>query len=127
MQKKTYIALLFLFLGSGIYVTCRQNVFFLIPLKGTAFLEWMKIDIHHQDGNLFTYILLFCLSDALWYAALLLIQKQFYSQSIIGKVLFYLSIALPFILEFMQYFKVISGTFDIVDIGFYLLTLLILL
>jgi len=125
MKKNIYQALSLFVIGSGIYATCRQNVIFLIPLKNTKLLEWIKIDIHYHSGNIFTYFFLFCLPDALWYLALLLIQIQFHSQSTIGKFLFYFSVVLPFILEFMQYFGVLLGTFDIVDVSFYLLTLLI--
>ena len=124
MQKSTYVALILLVTGSAIYATCRQDVILLAPLRGTKFLECLKIDIQHQKGNIFTYFLLFCLPDVLWYSALLLIQKQYYNQSIAGKGLLYVAMALPFILEFMQYFGVLSGTFDIVDVSFYVLTLL---
>jgi len=127
MKKNTCIALLLLVVGVGIYATCRQDVIFLAPFRETKFLELIKINIHYQSGNYFTYFLLFCLADVLWYIALLLLQKQYYNRSVANKILFYFAAALPFILEFLQYFKVIAGTFDIVDIIFYLLTFLIFL
>ena len=118
MKKETYIAILLLIVGACIYATCRQDVIFLAPLHNTKFLELIKIDIQYQNGNIFTYFFLFCLADVLWYIALLLSQIQFYNRSLANKFLFYFAATLPFILEFLQYFKIIAGTFDIVDIIF---------
>ena len=124
MQKSTYIALL-LIIGGGIYLTCRQDVIFLAPFRETKLLELMKINIRYQAGNVFIYFLLFCLADVLWYIALLLSQIQFYNRSTTNKILFCFAAALPFILEILQYFKIIAGTFDIVDIISYSITFLI--
>ena len=125
MQKSTLWAILLLLIGGEIYVTCRQDVIFLAPFKGTKILDFFKIDISYYDGDILTYFLLFCLSDILWYIALLLLSKHFYnSSSIVSKILFYFTIFLPFLFEFLQYLKILTGTFDIVDIFFYLLTLL---
>ena len=125
MKKSTYTATLLLFVGGCIYATCRQDVIFLVPLHKTIFLELIKFDIQYQNGNIFTYFLLFCLADVLWYVSLLLFQVQFYNRSAINKTLFYFATAIPFILEFLQYQKIIAGTFDIVDIISYLITVLI--
>ena len=127
MKKDTYIAILLLIIGACIYTTCRQDVIFLAPLHQTIFLELIKINIQYQNDNIFTYFFLFCLPDVLWYIALLLLQVQFYNRSLANKFLFYLAAALPFILEFLQYFKIIAGTFDIMDIISYLVTFLIFL
>jgi hypothetical protein len=127
VRKCTYIALLLLFIGACIYVTCRQDVIFLVPFEGTKFLELVKIDIHYQNGNFLTYFLIFCLPDVLWYIALLLVQMPFYNRDTVNKILFHFAALLPFIFEFLQYFKVLPGTFDIVDVIFYLLTLFIFL
>ena len=127
MKKCVGIALLLLIAGVGIYATCRQDVIFLTPFQETKLLEWIRIDIQYQNGNIFTYFLLFCFADVLWYVALLLLQLQFYNRGITSKTLFYVAVTLPFILEFLQYFKIISGTFDIVDITAYLITYLIFL
>ena len=128
MKKWTYtVVLLLLIVGSAIYATCRQDVIFLAPLHGTKFLELIKVNITYQNGNVFIYFLLYCLADVLWYIALLLSQMQFYNRSIINKILFYFAVALPFIFEILQYFKVITGTIDMVDIISYLITFLIFL
>ena len=126
VKKNIFWAILLLLIGSGIYATCRQDVIFLAPFKGTKLMESLKIDICYHNGDVFTYFLLFCLPDGLWYLALLLFQKQFYNaKSLTSKILLIISALLPFVLEFLQYFKVIKGTFDIFDICFYLLILII--
>ena len=128
MPKSSYIALILLAVGCAFYAICRQDILFFSFLGKPKFLEWIRFDIHYQEGNIFLYFLLFCLPDMMWYMALLLFQKQFYNaDSVFSKILLYLSALLPFVLEFMQYFGVISGTFDIADICFYLLTLIIFL
>jgi hypothetical protein len=87
-------------------------------------LKYLKIDLPYH-GNPLVYFLLFCLPDVLWYYALLLLQKQFYNDSIFSKVLLICTVLLPFVLEIMQYFRILSGTFDFADIVFYLFTLVI--
>jgi len=125
-KKDLLIAFLLILAGCLIYATCRQNIIFFHWLGNPKFLDLIRIDIQYKEGNIFLYFFLFCLADALWYMALLLFQKQFYNaESVISKILFYMSVALPFVLEFMQYFGVLPGTFDIADIGSYLLVLLI--
>ena len=126
VKKNTFWAILLLLIGGGIYATCRQDIIFLAPFRETKFLEFLKIDICYHKGNVFTYFLLFCLPDSLWYFALLLLQMQFYNANVLtSKILLIISVLLPFVLEFLQYFKVIKGTFDILDICFYLLILII--
>ena len=125
LARNTFVAILLLLIGAGIYATCRQSVIFLEPLRETKLLDFLKIDISYYDGNILTYFLLFCLPDILWYIALLLLSKHFYNCSfIVSKILFYFTISLPFLFEFLQYLRILHGTFDIVDIFFYSLTLL---
>jgi hypothetical protein len=120
VTKATYIAIILLVGGCAIYATCRQDIIFFRYLgSNTGLLEWMRIDIHYEQGNILTYFLLFCLPDMLWYLALLLFQKQFYNRSRTNKILFYAAASLPFVFEILQYFKVLSGTFDIMDVFFY--------
>jgi hypothetical protein len=115
-----------LIIGTVIYCTCRQNVIFLAIFRGSTLLEAIKIDVQYT-GNPFIYFLLFCLPDALWYFALLLLQNNFYDGSAISKIIFCFAIILPFILEILQYFDVIYGTFDFIDLIIYLITFLIFL
>ena len=125
LTRNTFVGILLLLIGGGIYATCRQDVIFLAPFRETKFLDFLKIDIPYYDGDILTYFLLFCLPDILWYAALLLLSKHFYNRSsMVSKILFYFTVSLPFLFEFLQYFKILTGTFDIVDIFFYLLTFL---
>lgn len=122
-RSKTYlIALSFLVIGAGIYAFFRMDIIFL-NYFGDPF---STIKILLKDtilSNIFRY----CLPDALWYGALLLIQNKIASKHIISKILFYISVCLPFILEALQYYHVIPGTFDIIDIIIYLLTLILFL
>ena len=122
-MKYAGFSLLFLLLGTLIHCTCRQDVIFLLPLQGSELLEAIKIDIHY-NGNPLIYFFLFCLSDALWYLALLMTQLKLCDGSLFMKFLFGLSIALPFIWELWQRLNPMLGTFDWFDIFTYLLTLI---
>ena len=124
-RKYLYIAIILILAGCSIYATCRQNIIFFHLLGKPKFLDLIRIDVYYQEGNVLLYFLLFCLPDMLWYMALLLFQRYFYNASVFSKILLYASVALPFVLEFMQYFGMFPGTFDIADIGCYLLVLLI--
>lgn len=125
-MKYAGFSLLFLLLGTLIYCTCRQDVIFLLPLQGSELLEAIKIDIHY-NGNPLIYFFLFCLPDALWYLALLLLQLAFFEKGVLNIILFFLAMALPFLLEALQYFGVILGTADVYDVIFYSLILIVFL
>lgn len=122
-RPKTYlIALSFLVIGASIYAFFRVNIIF-FDYFGDPFIS---IKILLKDTFLYN-IFRYSLPDALWYGALLLIQNNIASKHIISKFLFYISVCLPFLLEILQYYRVIPGTFDIVDIIIYLLTLILFL
>ena len=126
MRKQTIIAIILFFVGALIYAVFRQDIIFIQWFGNAKLLELIKIDFYYKKGNVFAYFLLFCLADMLWYIALLLLQKQFYnSENIFSKIVLIISILLPFALEILQYFKVIQGTFDIIDILLYLFILII--
>lgn len=56
---------------------------------------------------------------------MLILQFQFYDKSVLFcKIILCLTIALPFVIEIMQLFKIMRGTFDKFDIVFYLITLI---
>ena len=125
--KRIILAIVSLVLGCLIYLLFRQDILAIYWFGNPKLIEPLRINIGY-DGGLLTYCLLYCLSDALWYFALLVLQFLFYDKNIVlSKVLLYITIALPFILEALQYFHIICGTFDILDILFYLTTLLIVL
>lgn len=122
-RSKTYlIALSFLVIGTSIYAFFRVNIIFL-NYFGDPFIP---IKILLKDTFLYN-IFRYNLPDALWYGALLLIQNNIASKHVISKLLFYISVSLPFLLEILQYYRVIPGTFDILDIIIYLLTLILFL
>lgn len=69
---------------------------------------------------------MFCLPDMLWYFALLLSQTLFMSNGCrTSKVIFCIAASIPFMLEFLQYMKIIPGTFDIMDVCVYVFTLIV--
>ena len=126
-MKYAGFSLLFLLLGTLIYCTCRQDVIFLLPLQGSELLEAIKIDIHYT-GNPLIYFFLFCLPDVLWYLALLLLQLAFFEKdNLVSKIFLIVVIVLPFAMEFLQKFHLLSGTFDALDILFYSLFLILFL
>lgn len=125
--KCIVLASLSLLTGCLIYLFFRQGV---VAVNWIGNPEWLKsLDAGVKyDGNVPTYLLLYCLPDALWYFSMLILQFQFYDKSVLFcKILLCLTIALPFVIEIMQFFKMIRGTFDKFDIVFYLITLLITL
>lgn len=125
--KRMILAIVSLVIGCLIYLLFRQDILAMYWFGNPKWIESLRINIEY-DGNLLTYCLLYCLSDALWYFSLLLLQFLFYDKNIIlCRVLLILTIAMPFILEALQYFHIICGTFDILDVLFYSTTLLIVL
>lgn len=123
--KNILIAVLSIIWGSVIYITSRQNIIVLDYLNAPILFNFIEIDVPYND-NLFLYCYLFCLPDALWYFALLLLQVQYYRRDFIySRIILYISILLPFILEILQLRNIISGTFDMMDILFYILILII--
>ena len=122
--NRAIISFLLLLAGALIYATCRQEVLFLMPFDA----EWLariKIEVDCAECNMLTRWIIFCLPDALWYAALLNIQLALCDGGAVGKGLLCLSIALPFAFESMQWLGLMPGTFDWLDIVTYLLTLTI--
>lgn len=125
MFNRASISLLLLLAGALIYATCRQEVLFLMPIS-PELLAKIKIEVDYANCSPITSWIIFCLPDTLWYMALLIVQTELCSgERLLEKVLFHLSIALPFILEMLQKVGFMPGTFDWFDIFTYLLTLMI--
>ncbi len=122
-KKNIYVAMLLLFTGSLVYLLFRQDVIFLSRVNQDV-LHIFHISIERND-NILIYILLYCLPDGLWYAALLVFQVSFIQYGNINKFLFGVAVVLPFLLEILQLVHCIPGTFDLYDITTYLTTLLI--
>lgn len=117
------IALACLVVGTLIYLVCRTDI---------LFVEWLHLDyipITNIDiQNKFVYWLVYCLSDGLWYLALLIIQYNILLEnSIYSRICAYVAVVLPFVIEILQSVHWISGTFDWLDIVTYLLTLILFL
>lgn len=124
MYKKFFIPFVLLLTGAFIYAIFRQDVVFLSKFS-TYSLASIKVDIDYSTCILPTYLLIFCLPDALWYAALIIIQSELYEESTISKFILFISISLPFIYEAMQITGFVPGTFDWLDLLTYTLTLII--
>lgn len=125
MFGKICISTTLLITGALIYAFLRQNVLFLTFIPSDL-LAKIKIDIDYSNCTIVTYFIIFCLPDALWYAALLIFQSGLSEKDIAAKSVFIASVLLPFIYEMMQKTGQIPGTFDWMDIFTYTLTLLIL-
>lgn len=118
-----FVSVLLLACGGFIYLVFRPDV---------IFLQWLDIGIvdapHflicHED-NIFAYMLIFCLPDALWYAALLVAQLPFMQENRGSMIVFGIAAVLPFALEIFQYTQLITGTFDWLDVAIYIVVLII--
>lgn len=119
-------AILFLVIGMCIYLLFRQDVIFLRWVDSDI-LDCLHVKISDNVSSGWVYMLLYCLPDALWYAALLILQIPFYRGGLLNRMLLYLCIVLPYIMEILQYIGLMPGTFDWFDILTYFITLIILL
>lgn len=121
----TYIvAFVMLILGCLIYLFFRDAVIFTSWLSEHFGLEMPNYG-HIINGNTFLGgIFLYSLADALWYGSMLLFERPLRTDNWASRVMTIMIVFLPFILEFLQYTGVISGTFDWNDIIIYLLTLI---
>ena len=107
-------------IGISIYVLFRKDIVFFEWISPTL-LKPLNMDNHFWGGHFIVY----CLPDGLWYFALLLFQSTFLENKPSSKLLFYFSILLPFALEILQLYGITPGTFDLMDIATYILTLII--
>lgn len=119
-SRKYIIPTLLLLLGTFIYITCRQDAF-LVSILPQSLLDMVTIKSIPKD-NVICMFLLYNQPDGLWYSSLILFQYSINSY----KYVLNISYALPFFLEFLQYFHFINGTFCFIDLLTYLLTFIIL-
>lgn len=119
-------AVTMLIFGGLIYLFFREEVIF-VSCVGSCFPAELPNynDLISQD--IFGYIFLYLLPDALWYSSLLLVDLLLRSDSWYSKVVTIVTMALPFIFELLQNVEIVHGTFDWFDILTYLLTLIIFL
>lgn len=112
--------------GTAVYVCCRQDAVAVQRLFATEWLDAVRIE-PPDDSTIAGYVLLYCLPDALWYLALLLMQTAICrAGSAWGKSIVWFSVLLPFAWEAMQLTGMIGGWFDAMDIVFYVLVLIVL-
>jgi len=129
INKLQYILIGFsLFLiGCSIYVVFRQNIILLQKFQHSFILRHIKITLPY-NGNPFRYFLLYVFPDMLWYSALLFVMIGLHqTKNYMSRIVLLIAIFSSFVLEILQHFHCIAGTFDILDILAYLLTLLIFL
>ena len=123
--RNVIIAGILIVAGSIVYLFFRPNIILFNKLGVTDFLSGIQIEVN-ASHNFFVYFLMYCLSDVLWYLALLILASTFYVRgSVLSKLLFGVMIIMPFLLEFLQLAGLLPGTFDWYDIVFYCLTLII--
>ena len=99
--------------GTTVYILFRDGVTIVEWAR-----QWLGIGTTLRiEQRTLHYFVAYCLSDALWYAALLLTQRALLDTS--RQSLFYLSVALPYLLETAQWMNIMPGTFDWLDIATY--------
>ncbi|MBQ6277973.1 MAG: hypothetical protein IJK62_14855 [Bacteroidales bacterium] len=111
--------------GSIVYLFFRPNIILFNKLGMTNFLSGIQIEVNVSQ-NFFVHFLMYCLSDVLWYSALLILASTFYVKEVlVSKILFATMVLMPFVLELLQLARLLPGTFDWYDIVFYCITLII--
>lgn len=112
-------------IGSLVYLLFRQNIIFFNLIGASDCLASIKLETK-GNSNFLHYFFLYCFSDVLWYAALLILASTFYVREVLlSRILFSIMVIMPFGLELMQEAELIPGTFDWYDILFYFITLII--
>lgn len=114
-----------LIIGAWIYIISRNDIVFmdLMPPELIGALRNADLNTSTSLG----YFISYCLPDGLWYGALLLFQDAIAIESPDSKTVFLVSAALPFLMELLQYVKIMPGTFDKFDIMTYAIVLVIYL
>lgn len=114
-----------LLIGGLIYLIFRQDILALQYIKDCEWLKSIRVEIH--SNSFFINWIIYSLPDALWYYSLLSFMFIFYEKTILSRFLILIAIILPYIWEFSQFFHLLLGTYDNIDIIFYLITLIIFL
>ena len=123
--RNVIIAGILIVAGSIVYLFFRPNIILFNKLGVTDFLSGIQIEVN-ASHNFFVYFLMYCLSDVLWYLALLILASTFYVKEVlVSKILFATMVLMPFVLELLQLARLLPGTFDWYDIVFYCITLII--
>lgn len=107
--------------GAIIYLIARHDIIFLRWIPASVINSFQEYNF--DDKTAFGYIIVYCLPDGLWYGALLLLQSTLIGKSYASKVIYRISIALPFVWEILQIHNAVPGTFDPLDLCMYLVIL----
>ncbi len=113
------ISIVLLILGFLVYYFFRPEIVII-----QFFTAHFHLPLHRGNPGLNKSLINFAtghLTDILWYASLLLMLLAFIEKNIF-KSFYIFFITLPFILEILQGFRIIPGTFDWLDIFYYFLT-----
>lgn len=125
VRRNILIAFILILVGSLVYVLFRQNLILFNLIGYEDFWASIRVEPKKNDGFL-QYFFLYCLSDVLWYSALLILASTFYvRENYFSKFLLAIMILMPFLFEILQLVGMFPGTFDWYDILFYCLTLII--
>lgn len=113
MPLRSYIlSLIYLIIGTSIYVFFRQDVYFLTFLqKYMRYFSSFKL-----PDSIFTDFIIYNLSDAMWCLAMLTVVFTFDSRHL--KII---ALILPIGMEICQLAKWMPGTFDPLDLTIYLI------
>ena len=122
MVIRLIICSLMIIIGTIIYVRYRHDI---------IFFNWIPDTLHSiaptvkYSNSVFQDFIIYCLPDGLWYSSLIVFQDTFRRCTLYSKIIFGISILLPFVWEFSQLCDRVPGTFDLMDILAYILALLL--
>ena len=125
IRNNILTASLLIVAGSLVYLFFRPDIILFKWIGISDLLASIKCETD-DGGGFLHYFLMYCLSDVLWYAALLILASTFYVREVlVSKILFATMVLMPFVLELLQLARLLPGTFDWYDIVFYCITLII--
>lgn len=104
-------------IGMNIYVDLRSY-------DHGLFAEWSRWAFFHlSKDTVASDFVLYNLPDGLWLSSLLALMVSIWGLESLGTLFVWMGISLTgaFVLEFLQWAQLLQGTFDILDVGVYLL------
>lgn len=116
-----FVAFVMVLIGTLIYVFFRRNILFVEWFVGEHHGKFCSWAVENADNRL-VHFFVYCLPDALWYAALLVIQYPLSRIGGINRMIYCLCAVMPFVLELAQGLRLMPGTFDMADMLTYILT-----
>lgn len=127
MRKKLFIlSLSSLFLGILIYLLLRVSTLRVFSWLSFVGIDFLNSSLRTKTLNFASHIpewFVFSFPDGLWIFSYIILMLSIWNLKISKQNIFWL-IIIPFIAilsEILQIFGIISGTFDIFDLTFYLL------